>query len=153
MRWMSLKSRREARDARMQRLADDGQQWSERKQAAGNHIEALAERQAASEEELSGYQHVPDNLAERRAKLADLLVEAEATRQKAADALAQAETKLGDADARVRETQAATAGERGNASALGSDAGGQSAAFAGKCPAGARGVANRAGTGFGSIGS
>ena len=107
-----LKSRREARDARMQRLADDGQQWSERKQAAGNHIEALAERQAASEEELSGYQHVPDNLAERRDKLADLLVEAEATRQKAADALAQAETKLGDADARVRETQAATAEAR-----------------------------------------
>ncbi len=107
-----LKSRREARDARIQRLADDGQQWSERKQAAGNHIEALAERQAASEEELSGYQHVPDNLAERRAKLADLLVEAEATRQKAADALAQAETKLGDADVRVRETQAATAEAR-----------------------------------------
>ena len=107
-----LKSRREARDARMQRLADDGQQWSERKQAASNHIEALAERQAASEEELSGYQHVPDNLAEHRAKLADLLVEAEATRQKAADALAQAETKLGDADARVRETQAATAEAR-----------------------------------------
>ncbi len=66
----------------MQRLADDGQQWSERKQAAGNHIEALAERQAASEEELSGYQHVPDNLAERRAKLADLLVEAEANGKK-----------------------------------------------------------------------
>ena len=107
-----LKSRREARDARMQRLADDGAQWSQRKQAAGHHIEALAERQAASEEELSSYQNVPDNLSERRAKLADLVVDAEGTRQRAADALAQAETKLGEADAQVRETQSATAQAR-----------------------------------------
>ena len=107
-----LKSRRETRNARMQRLADDGQQWSQRKQAAGNHIEALAERQAASEEELIGYQNVPDNLAERRAKLADLVTEAEAKRQKAADALALAESKLGEADAQVKETQAVTAAAR-----------------------------------------
>jgi chromosome segregation protein len=107
-----LTSRRDARDARMQRLADDGAQWSQRKQAAGNHIEALAERQAASEEELTDYQNVPDNLAERRAKLADLVAQAEATRQKAADALAIAENKLGEADAQVKEAQAVTAKAR-----------------------------------------
>jgi chromosome segregation protein len=107
-----LKSRRETRNARMQRVADDGAQWSQRKRAAGSHIEALAARQAASEEELSGYQNVPDNLAARRAKLADLVAEAEATRQKAADALAQAESKLGAADAQVKEAQAITAAAR-----------------------------------------
>ena len=107
-----LTSRRDARHARMQRLADDGAQWSQRKQAAGNHIEALAERQAASEEELTDYQNVPDNLAERRAKLADLVAQAEATRQKAADALAIAENKLGEADAQVKEAQAVTAKAR-----------------------------------------
>ena len=72
----------------------------------------MAERQAASEEELIGYQNVPDNLAERRTKLADLVTEAEAKRQKAADALALAESKLGEADAQVKETQAVTAAAR-----------------------------------------
>ena len=102
-----LKSRREARDARIQRLSDDEQQWTQRKQAAGSHIDALAARQAASEKELTGYQDVPTNLAARRAKLADLVAEAEADRRSAADALALAETRLSDADARARETQAA----------------------------------------------
>jgi chromosome segregation protein len=102
-----LKSRREARDARMQRLADDEKQWSQRKQAAGSHIDALAARQSATEKELTGYQDVPTNLAARRAKLADLVVEAEAARQQAGDALALAENRLAEADARARETQSA----------------------------------------------
>jgi chromosome segregation protein len=102
-----LKSRREARDAQMQRLSDDEKQWSQRKEAAGSHIDALSERQSATEKELTGYQDVPTNLAARRAKLADMVVEAEATRKKAADALAIAENRLSEADSLARETQAA----------------------------------------------
>ena len=50
---------------------------------------------------------MPTNLAARRAKLADMVVEAEATRKKAADALAIAENRLSEADSLARETQAA----------------------------------------------
>ncbi|NCF79179.1 MAG: hypothetical protein GWP34_04670 [Alphaproteobacteria bacterium] len=102
-----LKSRREARDAQMQRLSKDEKQWSQRKVAAGSHIDALSERQSATEKELTGYQDVPANLAERRAKLADMVVEAEEARQQAADALAIAESRLSEADRQARETQAA----------------------------------------------
>jgi chromosome segregation protein len=45
-------------------------------------------------------------LAEKRGKLADLIVEAEAKRQAAADALAQAETHLSEADTKLRDIQA-----------------------------------------------
>jgi chromosome segregation protein len=102
-----LKSRREARDAQMQRLSEDEKQWSQRKVAAGSHIDALSERQSATEKELTGYQDVPANLAERRAKLADMVVEAEEARKQAADALAIAESRLSEADSQARETQAA----------------------------------------------
>jgi chromosome segregation protein len=102
-----LKSRREARDAQMQRLSEDEKQWSQRKIAAGNHIDALSERQSATEKELTRYQDVPANLAERRAKLADMVVEAEEARKQAADAMAIAESRLSEADSRARETQAA----------------------------------------------
>ncbi|MAI50547.1 MAG: chromosome segregation protein SMC, partial [Rhodobiaceae bacterium] len=102
-----LKSRREARDAQMQRLSEDEKQWSQRKVAAGSHIDALSERQSATEKELTGYQDVPANLAERRAKLADMVVEAEESRKQAADALAIAESRLSEADSQARETQAA----------------------------------------------
>jgi chromosome segregation protein len=91
----------------MQRLSEDEKQWSQRKIAAGNHIDALSERQSATEKELTGYQDVPANLAERRAKLADMVVEAEEARKQAADAMAIAESRLSEADSRARETQAA----------------------------------------------
>ena len=107
-----LTSRREARDTRMQRLTDDNNEWTQRKQAAGSHIDELAERRAAGEKELTSYEDVPTNLAARRAKLADLVSEAEAGRQTAADALAQAESRLGEADARAKQAQAQMAEAR-----------------------------------------
>ena len=101
-----LKSRREARDARLARIGEDVSLWQGRQSAATAQINALAERETASSGEIAQYQHVPDALAEKRAKLADLIVEAEAKRQTAADALAAAETQLAEADKQVRETQA-----------------------------------------------
>jgi chromosome segregation protein len=100
-----LKSRREARDARLARIGEDVVQWSERQGAAHAQIEALATREGAISGEIATYKDVPAALAEKRAKLADLIVEAEAKRQTAADALATAETRLAEADRSVRETQ------------------------------------------------
>ena len=101
-----LKSRREARDLRLKRIAEDVAQWTGRQTAATAQIAALAERETASTAEIAQYKDVPAALAEKRGKLADLIVEAEAKRQAAADALAMAETDLAAADKQVRETQA-----------------------------------------------
>ena len=101
-----LKSRRAARDARLIRIGEDMAQWKQRQETAGTQVEALATRETLVAEEMASYKDVPDALAEKRGKLADLIVEAEAKRQAAADALAQAETDLSQADAKAREVQA-----------------------------------------------
>ena len=100
-----LKSRREARDARLARIDEDKLQWADRQAASTAQIEALTTRESAIGTEIGEYKDVPAALAEKRAKLADLIVDAEAKRQAAADALAAAETQLAEADKQVRETQ------------------------------------------------
>jgi chromosome segregation protein len=81
-------------------------QWQQRQATAGTQVEALATRETAVAEEMTTYKDVPAALAEKRGKLADLIVEAEAKRQAAADALAQAETHLSEADTKLRDIQA-----------------------------------------------
>ena len=100
-----LKSRREARDARLHRIGEDVAQWTARQAASTAQIDALQKRGAAVAEEIGQYKDVPAALAEKRAKLADLIVDAEAKRQAAADALATAENELAAADKHMRETQ------------------------------------------------
>lgn len=111
-----LKTRREARDARLARLAEDVKIWTQRRDAAGQHIEALAARQKEQEGELQGYRQAPAALAEKRGKLADLIVDAESARQQAADALAVGEQKLTEADRAHRDLQN-QAGEKREAQA------------------------------------
>ena len=111
-----LRTRREARDARLARLAEDVKIWTQRRDAAGQHIEALAARQKEHECELHGYRQAPAALAEKRGKLADLIVDAEAARQQAADALAVGEQKLTEADRAHRDLQN-QAGEKREAQA------------------------------------
>ena len=100
-----LKSRREARDARLARIGEDKVQWADRQAASRAQIEALGEREGAIGKEIGEYKDVPAALAEKRGKLADLIAEAEVKRQAAADALAAAETQLAEADKQARETQ------------------------------------------------
>ncbi|MDG1691251.1 MAG: AAA family ATPase [Alphaproteobacteria bacterium] len=101
-----LKSRRAARDTRLARIGEDMAQWQQRQATAGTQVEALATRETSVAEEMTTYKDVPAALAEKRGKLADLIVDAEAKRQAAADALAQAETQLSQADAKARDIQA-----------------------------------------------
>ncbi len=111
-----LKSRREARDGRLARLSDDVSLWSQRRDAAAKHMEDLTGRREAQEKELEGYQQVPAQLADKRKQLADLIVEAEAKRKQAADALAIGEQALSEADSKHRQLQA-SAGEKREAQA------------------------------------
>ncbi len=101
-----LKSRREARDLRLQRIGEDITQWTQRSTAANDQIEALVTRQTSVTEEVANYENVPASLVEKRSQLADLIVTAEAKRQTAADKLAGAETALAEADAKARDIQA-----------------------------------------------
>lgn len=101
-----LKTRREARDARLARIGEDRTQWQQRLEVAQQQVEALVSREASVNEEMNGYKDVPAALAEKRSELADLIVAAEEKRKTAADNLAEAETALAAADARMREVQA-----------------------------------------------
>ena len=101
-----LKTRREARDARLARIGEDRTQWQQRLEVAQQQVEALVSREASVNEEMNGYKDVPAALAEKRGELADLIVAAEEKRKTAADNLAEAETALATADARMREVQA-----------------------------------------------
>ena len=107
-----LKNRREMRDTRLARIGEDVTQWTQRRDAAAQQIEALGAREQQSAEEAAGYRDVPAALDEKRSKLADLIAEAESKRQGAADRLAEAETALAEADALVRETQAQASAAR-----------------------------------------
>ena len=107
-----LKTRREARDARLARIGEDRSQWQQRLEAAQQQSEALQAREANVVEEMAGYKDVPAALAAKRSELADLIVTAEDKRKQAADALAEAETALAAADAHMREVQAAVSESR-----------------------------------------
>ena len=101
-----LKTRREARDARLARIDEDRNQWQQRLEAGQQQGEALVAREAAVCEEMDGYKDVPAALADKRAALADLIVAAQDTRKQAADRLAEADAALSAADTLMREVQA-----------------------------------------------
>ena len=101
-----LKTRREARDARLARIDEDRNQWQQRLEAGQRQGEALVAREAAVCEEMDGYKDVPAALADKRAALADLIVAAQDTRKQEADRLAEADAALTAADTLMREVQA-----------------------------------------------
>ena len=101
-----LKTRREARSARLARIDEDRTQWQQRLQAGEQQRAALAEREASVNEEMASYKDVPAALADKRNALAELIVAAEDTRKQAADRLAEADAALSAADAHMRDVQA-----------------------------------------------
>ena len=102
----NLQSQREARDSRLNRIAEDLAQWQTRFDTATAQLQDLAARQKTVTQEKADMEAVPDQLADRRGQLADLVAAAETERQQAADSLAEAENALSVADADMRATQA-----------------------------------------------
>ena len=107
-------AQRQAREQQLARVKQDKVSWQQRAEAAQKQVLALENRRNENFTEKEKFTAIPDALAERRAKLADVVRQAEARRQTAADELAEAETAQAAADKTLRacEGQVAEAREQ-----------------------------------------
>ncbi len=119
-----LESLRRAGETRMQRLAAiaaDRARWEMRQQAAIQQIAELNRRAEELAQELVSLEAVPQSIAGKRNALLDAIATAEAARNAAADARAQAENRLAEADRHAKAMEAALSTareERARAQAL-----------------------------------
>ena len=98
-----------ARSERLTKIAADLESWQSRAGGATARLAQLAERRAAAEAERAGLSGRPDEIATSRADLLARLEAAQGVRREAADAVAEAETRLADFDQRLKQTEAALA--------------------------------------------
>jgi chromosome segregation protein len=108
----ALRHAAQARAARREAIAAERLSWIERRDRAQGRIAEFAERCAEAELERERIADAPEEFARRARALADEFDRAEAARQKAADALALAETALADADRAARQALEAMAAAR-----------------------------------------
>jgi chromosome segregation protein len=101
-----LRRQSQTRAERLAAIARELQVWRERNEESARQLELLSERKAKSLTEQAELAQLPDAIAARQSALLDQLSIAEAARNQAADALAEAETV---AAALGRETRAAQA--------------------------------------------
>ena len=99
-------ARRQAREQQLARVKQDQASWQQRAEAARNQVSALEGRRSENLAEKKKFTAIPEALAERSAKLADVVRQAEARRQTAADELAEAETAQAAADKTLRACEA-----------------------------------------------
>ena len=102
----------EARLRRSQEIIKEISGWKHRLETATKRTAELAERKAASEAELKEADAAPEEIAAKRAELADAIDEAEGRRKTAADALASGETALREAQIAEREAERAASEAR-----------------------------------------
>ncbi len=88
----------EIADRRLQAIAGERAEWSERKDNAAAQIATIGERSAEAESERNELKSAPEKFAERRQSLIGELETATAQRRAAADRLAEAEAALAEAD-------------------------------------------------------
>lgn len=100
-----LRREGEARTARSQQVTKELSGWRHRLETAKSRSAELEDRRAAAEDELVDASSAPEEIAEKRAEMADAIEAAEERRSAAADALAQAETILREAVATEREAE------------------------------------------------
>jgi chromosome segregation protein len=103
----SLKREREARAMRLAAIDEEGARWTDRKQAARQHIEELNRRFAEMEEDLARLRAIPEALSVKRGTLLDMIGTAERARNAAADARTEAEIRLSEADKAAKASDAA----------------------------------------------
>ena len=107
-----LKREGEARAKRLGEIAREREGWAKRLDTAGTRVAELAERKAATEEELGAARATPGQIAADRAALADKIGEAETRRKASADALAVGETADREAQGAEREAERAASEAR-----------------------------------------
>ena len=102
----------EARTKRSQEITKEISGWKHRLATANKRSEELQDRKVTSEDELKDAMTAPDEIAAKRAELADAIDEAEGRRKEAADKLAEAETALRDATMAERDAERAASEAR-----------------------------------------
>ena len=102
----------EARTKRSQEITKEISGWKHRLETANKRSEELQDRKVTSEDELKDAMTAPDEIAAKRAELADAIDEAEGRRKEAADKLAEAETALRDATTAERDAERAASEAR-----------------------------------------
>ncbi|WP_374654614.1 chromosome segregation protein SMC [Dongia sp.] len=93
-----LQREAQQRQQRLLAIADELRSWENRSQRAQQHLNELVERRAHIEAEIERLSALPEEIAQQRRDLMDLLEVSEEKRRNAADALASAETALNEAD-------------------------------------------------------
>jgi chromosome segregation protein len=108
----TLKRDREARSRRLSAIADERARWDSRREAAQQHIAELNRRFEEMAQELAALDAVPEALGVKRGALLDAIGVAETARNTAADARAEAEQNLSNADKAAKAADAALASTR-----------------------------------------
>jgi chromosome segregation protein len=109
----SVKRERELRSQRLAAISEERGRWQIRRDAATHHIAELNRRLDEMRGELATLDAVPDSIAVKRGALLDEIGGADAARNEAADARADAERKLREADkaAKAADAELSTARE------------------------------------------
>jgi chromosome segregation protein len=107
------------RSDRLKAIAQETDQWRARAAKAREQVETLSARLAETEAGLAEMAAMPQQLADRRFKLMNMLSEAERDRKAAADALQEAENAVREADRALREAQELAATSREDHARLG----------------------------------
>jgi chromosome segregation protein len=108
----SLQREHEFRARRRQAIAAEQQSWQERVARSESQRAEIALRLAEVERERATLAEAPDLFQERRRRINGAIEMAESERKARADALAEAETALGEADRAAREALAGLAAAR-----------------------------------------
>ena len=108
----ALRSEASMRSQRLSAIKDDSTRWTSRRDAASRQIAALEERVAAMTQELAVFEAAPVEIAQRRTGLLDAIGTAEAARKEAADARAEAETRMAESDKAAKAADHALAEAR-----------------------------------------
>ena len=104
--------RAETRRERLQRIAGEITNWTQRRDDAEHQLSQLEARREAVEKELETLAHAPARIAAKRDELAGLIETARATRQESADRLTEAEEALQAADRALRVAESRLADAR-----------------------------------------
>jgi len=108
-----------ARADRLKSIAAEQEQWQARAAKAKEQVGALNARMDETEAAITEMQSVPQQLADKRLKLMNMVAEAEGERKAAGDKLALAENAVRDADQALRVAQEHAATSRESHARLG----------------------------------
>ena len=107
-----LKRDREMRERRLTAIADESLRWQARRDAASAQMEELGRRRDELSAALEQANAIPAAIAVKRGSLLDTIGAAEIARAQAADARAEAETHLAEADKLAKAADAALSAAR-----------------------------------------